>query len=140
MIKKNNYELFKKNKTQDVLREALWFADKSRKGTRFVFDDLPLHKNKSFLCIRKAIYDYFIKGIEPEVSIKENKNIFDFCGGKKANAAWEYWEEYIKQGQHKKDKLQKTVRYYISNKKLKDLGWNIKIDLDTGLKRLIENK
>ena len=31
-------------------------------------------------------------------------------------------------------------RYYISNKKLKDLGWNIKIDLDTGLKRLIENK
>ena len=82
---------------------------------RFVFDDLPLHKNKSFLCIRKAIYDYFIKGIEPEVSIKENKNIFDFCGGKKANAAWEYWEEYIKQGQHKKDKLQKTVRYYISN-------------------------
>ena len=31
-------------------------------------------------------------------------------------------------------------RYYISNKKLKDLGWEIKIDLDTGLKRLIENK
>ena len=83
---------------------------------RFVFDDLPLHKNKSFLCVRKAIYDYFIKGIEPEVSIKENKNIFDFCGGKKANAGWEYWSEYITQGQHKKDKLQKTVRYYISNK------------------------
>ena len=27
------------HKTQDVLREALWFADKSRKGTRFIFDD-----------------------------------------------------------------------------------------------------
>lgn len=25
--------------TRDVLREAIWFADKSRKGTRFVFDD-----------------------------------------------------------------------------------------------------
>tara|TARA_R100001163_G_C4994572_1_gene145931 strand:+ start:229 stop:807 length:579 start_codon:yes stop_codon:yes gene_type:complete len=25
--------------TRDVLRESLWFADKSRKGTRFVFDD-----------------------------------------------------------------------------------------------------
>ncbi len=82
---------------------------------RFVFKDLPLHKNKSFLCIRKAIYDYFIKGIEPEVSIKENKNIFDFCGGKKANGGWEYWTESINQGQHKKNKLQKTVRYYISN-------------------------
>ena len=25
--------------TKDVMREALWFADKSRKGTRFIFDD-----------------------------------------------------------------------------------------------------
>ena len=25
--------------TRDIMREALWFADKSRKGTRFVFDD-----------------------------------------------------------------------------------------------------
>jgi len=25
--------------TKDILREALWFAEKSRKGTRFVFDD-----------------------------------------------------------------------------------------------------
>lgn len=81
---------------------------------RFVFEDLPLHKNKSFLCIRKAIYDYFVKGIEPEVSIKENKNIFDFCAGKKANSGWEYWEEYVDNGTHKKDKLQKTIRYYIS--------------------------
>ena len=25
--------------TKEVLREALWFADKSRKGTRLIFDD-----------------------------------------------------------------------------------------------------
>ena len=25
--------------TRDVLREAIWFADRSREGTRFVFDD-----------------------------------------------------------------------------------------------------
>ena len=25
--------------TRDILREAIWFADKSRKGSRFVFDD-----------------------------------------------------------------------------------------------------
>ena len=81
---------------------------------RFVFEDLPLHKNKSFLCIRKAIYNYFVKGIEPEVSVKENKNIFDFCAGIKANAGWEYWEEHVDNREHKKDKLQKTVRYYIS--------------------------
>ena len=31
-------------------------------------------------------------------------------------------------------------RYYISNKKLKDIGWKITIDINTGLKQLIENK
>ena len=31
-------------------------------------------------------------------------------------------------------------RYYISNRKLKDLGWKIKMDINTGLKQLIENK
>jgi len=91
---------------------------------RFVFEDLPLHKNKSFLCVRKAIYDYFINGKNPEESIKENKNIFDFCGGVKAKGNWEFWENYVKNEKHNKDKLQKTVRYYISNKGSKILKIN----------------
>ena len=31
-------------------------------------------------------------------------------------------------------------RYYISNQKLKELGWKIKTDIDIGLKQLIQNK
>jgi len=27
--------------TKDVLREAIWFADRARQGSRFVFDDYP---------------------------------------------------------------------------------------------------
>ena len=27
--------------TRDVMREAVWFADRSQKGSRFVFDDYP---------------------------------------------------------------------------------------------------
>ena len=88
---------------------------------RFVFEDLPLHKNKSFLCIRKAMYDYFIYGKDPEQSIKENKNIFDFCGGVKAKGDWKFFEEHVINGEHKRDPLQKTVRYYISNKGSKTL-------------------
>ena len=91
---------------------------------RFVFENLPLHKNKSFLCVRKAIYDYFINGKDPEDSLKENKNIFDFCGGVKAKGNWEFWENYVKNKEHNKDKLQKTVRYYISNKGSKILKIN----------------
>ena len=88
---------------------------------RFVFEDLPLHKNKSFLCIRKAMYDYFIYGKDPEQSIKENKSIFDFCGGVKAKGDWKFFEEHVINGEHKRDPLQKTVRYYISNKGSKTL-------------------
>ena len=31
------------HKTQDVIREAVWFADRSRKGTRFIFDDFRFY-------------------------------------------------------------------------------------------------
>jgi hypothetical protein len=83
---------------------------------RFVFEDLPLHKNKSFLCVRKAMYDYFIFGKDPEQSIKENTNIFDFCGGVKAKGDWKFFEESVVNTVHQKKPLQKTVRYYISNR------------------------
>jgi hypothetical protein len=43
-----------------------------------------LHKNKSFLVIPKAIYNYFIKGIDPADYLKSNRNIFDYCGRLKA--------------------------------------------------------
>ena len=32
--------------TKDVLREAIWFADRSRIGTRFIFDDSPRYSIK----------------------------------------------------------------------------------------------
>lgn len=41
------------------------------------------------------------------------------------------WIEYIK------DRPFNDKRYYISNEKLKKLGWNISIDFDDGLKQLI---
>ena len=97
-----------------ILNDKYYFAGVKSKG-RFVFEDLPLHKNKSFLCVKKAIYDYLIKNIDPEESLKSNKNIFDFCGGVKKRGNWEFNKEYVINGEHKIDKLQGTVRYYISN-------------------------
>ena len=51
---------------------------KSKCKGRFEYDNLALHKNKSFLIIPKALYAYFVHGIKPEKFIKENLNIFDF--------------------------------------------------------------
>lgn len=41
--------------TKDVIREAVWFADRSRKGTRFIFDD---YKKYGMEDIAKAL-DYW---------------------------------------------------------------------------------
>ena len=43
------------------------------------------------------------------------------------------WIEYIE------DRPFNDKRYYISNEKLKKLGWNINIDFDDGLKQLISH-
>lgn len=83
---------------------------------RFEFYDLALHKNKSFLVIPKAIYYYFVHGINPEQYIQEETNIFDFCGGKRIKGDWGFHLEYIENGIHKKEDVQNTIRYYISNK------------------------
>lgn len=46
---------------------------------------------------------------------------------------YDEWIEYIE------DRPYNDMRYYISNQKVKDLGWNIEIDLMTGLKDLINS-
>jgi hypothetical protein len=114
----NPHYVFKK-----IGAEAFYQATKC-KG-RFEFHELALHKNKSFLIISKAIYYYFVHGIDPETYIKQQQNIFDFCGGKKIKGDWEFTKEYIEEGDYKKDKLQNTIRYYISNKGCKIIKHNI---------------
>ena len=47
---------------------------------------------------------------------------------------YEEWIEYIE------DRPYNDERYYISNQKVKDLGWNIEVDLITGLTDLIYEK
>jgi hypothetical protein len=72
------------------------------------------HKNKSFLIIPKAIYAYFVNGINPEDFLKENKDVMDYCAGVKSKGGWYYEERYIDKGILTKKRLQKIVRYYVS--------------------------
>jgi dTDP-glucose 4,6-dehydratase len=46
------------------------------------------------------------------------------------------YNDYI---EYVEDRPYNDMRYYISNQKLKDLGWNIQVDLYTGLNDLINN-
>lgn len=90
-----------------------YYAPIKCKG-RFEFENLALHKNKSALIIPKALYNFFIFNTPPEVTIEENKNIFDFCIGKKIKGDWTFKERNIKNGYFKEQELQHTLRYYIS--------------------------
>jgi len=87
---------------------------KSKCKGRFEYDNLALHKNKSFLIIPKALHAYFVDGIKPEKFIKENLNIFDFCGGVKIKGDWKFTEHKVEDGLYKEEPLQHTIRYYIS--------------------------
>ena len=88
---------------------------KSKCKGRFEYDNLALHKNKSFLIIPKALHAYFVEGIEPEQFMEQNQNIFDYCGGVKIKGDWKFVEHSIVNGEFHKNNLQHTIRYYISN-------------------------
>ena len=88
---------------------------KSKCKGRFEFANLAMHKNKSFLVIPKAIHAYFVDGIKPEDFIKSVTNIFDFCGGVKIKGDWTFYEHKVVSGEYLIEKVQHTIRYFISN-------------------------
>lgn len=85
-----------------------------------------LHKNKSFLIIPKAIYNYFVHGVSPEQSLRENLNIYDYCAGLKAKGTWYFEERYADKGDVTINKLDKIVRYYVSKSGVKLVKCNSK--------------
>jgi len=87
---------------------------KSKCKGRFEYDNLALHKNKSFLIIPKAIHAYFVDGIKPEDFLAQNQNIFDYCGGVKIKGDWSFYEHHIVNGEYEVKPLQHTIRYFVS--------------------------
>lgn len=98
-----------------ISESKFYFAATKCKG-RFEFKGLALHKNKSSLVIPKAIYNYFIKGIPPEVYLQQNKNIMDYCIGSRARGQWVFASTCVVDGVVVEEELQHVIRYYISNK------------------------
>jgi len=106
--------------------DKCYYSSTKCKG-RFEFSDLALHKNKSFLIISKAVYNYFVFNVLPEIYLSKNRNIFDYCAGAKAKGEWEFVEECLVKGNMAFKKLQHIVRYYISNEGCKIMKKN-KVD------------
>lgn len=83
---------------------------------RFEFENLQLHKNKSFLVIPKAVFEFFVNNISPEDYVKTNNNIFDYCAGVRTSGDWEIYKSYMQNSEYKEQRLGKIVRYYVSQR------------------------
>ena len=84
--------------------------------------DKEFHKDNSFRIIQLALSDYFVKGISVEDTIKNHRNIYDFCGRQKftRDSYGETHEIRYKNNEpyHHIEPQQRNVRYYISNSKI----------------------
>jgi hypothetical protein len=82
---------------------------------------LPLHKNSSCNIVPKAVVKYFTEGIPVEETIRNEKNIYEFCIGARAKRAEKKGKSWFEQhsivnGNIHKEKLNRTIRYFISKK------------------------
>lgn len=100
---------------------AVYTNGKTKCKGRMEFQNIPLHKNKSHSIIPLAVYEYFVNNKPVEETIKNHQNIFDFCAGVKARQSdikgksWYELHSIVDNSIHKQ-KLSKTVRYFISKK------------------------
>jgi hypothetical protein len=74
-----------------------------------------LHKNKSNCIIPIALEKYFTLGIPVADTIKNHRNIFDFCSAKKASR--DYFYRSVDRSTGKETDLNKMIRYYCSTGK-----------------------
>ena len=126
-VTKEEFETLKKKVPHHVFKEIegkYLYSTVKCKG-RFEFNDLALHKNKSFLIIPKAIYHYFVHDVLPEKTLMANRNILDYCAGIKAKGDWKFVKTCFEKGKRTDEFLQKIVRYYISEKGCKIIKRNI---------------
>lgn len=77
--------------------------------------DKEYHKDPSMRIVPLAVQKYFVDGIPIEETIKNHKNIFDFCLRLKTNSKSTPVFKYIDHGEICEKELSRTTRYYIAH-------------------------
>jgi hypothetical protein len=84
------------------------------------------HKDNTFMIIPKAVREYFVNGTPVETTIREHKNLLDFCGRYKATPGWSVDFVYLDGTQEKRINFGKIYRYL----PVKSGGTSLKVNKD----------
>lgn len=77
--------------------------------------DKEFHKDNSMKIVPIALKQYFINNIPIEKTIKNHKNIYDFCMRLKINSSSKAFHSFVKGSEVITEPLNRTTRYYITN-------------------------
>jgi hypothetical protein len=108
------YAYYKKYARRDVNNYVAIKRDGTTKEKGIFLTKIDLAKGFEKPIVSLALYNFFVKDIPIETTIKEHKDIYDFCIAKKIDKKFTNEYHTLKDGQYKKDILQKSVRYYVS--------------------------
>ncbi len=111
------YVTYSKMVIRDV-NNYIAFYDDSKKKPKLKGEfeiDKELHKDPSQKIVYKALLEYYQNNIPVEKTIKECKDIYDFCKMCRAKSGGWFELHYFKDDDINRDKLQKLNRYYVSN-------------------------
>jgi len=76
--------------------------------------DKEFHKDPSMKIVPIALKEYFVNGIPIEQTIRNHKNIYDFCLRLKINHSSKAFYSYLKNNEIVKQPLERTTRYFTS--------------------------
>lgn len=74
------------------------------------------HKNHSMMIVAKALYNYYVHQKDYKTTIYNCTDIYDFCKAVKANRGAHFELHSVLDGKNEIEYLNKTVRYYVSNR------------------------
>lgn len=122
------YSYYKMMVIRDVSTYLAVYEDGSIKHKNAFEIDKEIYKNPSMRIVPIALEKYFVDEIPVADTIKNHRDIFDFCLMTRCNKQFDSYYHAIENRQIVKRKLSKTIRYFAS----KTGGFLFKKEVNTG--------
>lgn len=110
------YNYYKMMVIVDVSTYLAQYEDGSVKLKNDFEIDKEIYKNPSMRIVPIALREYFVNNTPVEETIRNHRDIYDFCLMARVNKNFDLFYKYIENHEVKVRKLSKTLRYYASKR------------------------